>query len=77
MADASGAHVEVLARNRDDGAPDGEPYVSLNERYGPSVVSSAEAVKRRRRYDGDDPNGAGSGGKGAAGGFCVAPIGSA
>ena len=43
----------------------------------PSVVSSAEAVKRRRRYDGDDPNGAGSGGKGAAGGFGVAPIGSA
>jgi hypothetical protein len=43
----------------------------------PSAVSSAEAVKRRRRYDGDDPNGSGSGGKGAAGGCGVAPIGSA
>ena len=43
----------------------------------PSAASSAEAAKRRRRYDGNDPDGAGSGGKGAAGGFCVAPIGSA
>ena len=43
----------------------------------PSAASSAEAVKRRRRRDDSDPDGGGSGGKGAAGGFCVAPIGSA
>ena len=43
----------------------------------PSLVSSAEAVKRRHRYDGNDPDGAGSGGSGAAGGFCIAPMGSA
>jgi hypothetical protein len=43
----------------------------------PRAVSSAEAVKRRRRYDGKDPDDVGSGSKDAAGGFCVAPIGSA
>ena len=41
------------------------------------LVSSAEAAKRRRRYDGNDPDDAGSGSNDAAGGFCVAPIGSA
>ena len=44
VADASGAHVEVLARNRDDGAPDGEPYVSLNERYGPMRPAAGQQV---------------------------------
>ena len=43
----------------------------------PSLVSSAEAIKRKRRYDGGDPDDAGSGGKRAACGFGVAPIGSA
>ena len=41
----------------------------------PRLVSSAESVKRRRRYDDNDLDG--SGGKGAAGSFCTAPIGSA
>ena len=43
----------------------------------PSFLSSAEKVKRHRRDDDSDPSGGGSGGKGAAGGFCVATIGSA
>ena len=44
VADASGAHVEVLARHRDEGAPDGEPYVSLNERYGPMRPPAGKQV---------------------------------
>ena len=44
VADASGAHIEVLARHRDEGAPDGEPYVSLNERYGPMRPPAGQQV---------------------------------
>ena len=40
VADASGAHVEVLARHRDEGAPDGEPY----ERYGPMRPPAGKQV---------------------------------
>ena len=43
VADASGAHVEVLARHRDEGAPDGEPYVSLNETVWPHATSGRAA----------------------------------
>ena len=43
----------------------------------PSFLSSAEKVKRHRRDGDNDPSGGGSGGKGAAGGFCVATMGSA
>ena len=36
--------LEVLARHRDEGAPDGEPYVSLNERYGPMRPPAGQQV---------------------------------
>ena len=44
VADASGPHVEVRARNRDEGDPDGEPLQSLSARYGPMRPQPGQQV---------------------------------